>query len=173
MLAETDDAVVAPARSHRRWNAGRGIFSPLRGSAIEPVMTTVLPASGASAATSGGQVLVEHVEVDAELAQARRSRRASGAVEVRVQADAATFGPDVLDLLRAPPRRASATSSSDAKPARQSRAAVPSEAIGIARPISARRRPTPRLRVDRLDHAVGARPRRCRSNSSSCSRVSA
>src|SRR3954465_2479905 len=55
VLAETEGAVVAPAFSHRRWNVGRGIFSPLRGSAIVPVMTTVLPASGASAATSGGR----------------------------------------------------------------------------------------------------------------------
>ena len=69
VLAETDEAVVAPARSHSRWNAGRGTFSPLRGSAIVPVMTTVLPASGASEATSRREVLLEHVEVDAELAQ--------------------------------------------------------------------------------------------------------
>ena len=68
MFAETDEAVVAPARSHSRWNAGRGTFSPLRGSAIEPVTTTVLPASGAPETTSRRQVLLAHVEVDAELA---------------------------------------------------------------------------------------------------------
>ena len=58
VLAETDDAVVAPARSHSRWKAGRGTFSPLRGSAIEPVITTVLPASGASEDDLGRQVLL-------------------------------------------------------------------------------------------------------------------
>ena len=41
VLPETDDAVVAPARSQSRWKVGRGIFSPLRGSEIVPVMTTV------------------------------------------------------------------------------------------------------------------------------------
>ena len=71
VLAETDEAVVAPARSHRRWKTGRGTFSPLRGSAIEPVTTTVLPASGAPDDDLRRQVLLEHVEVDAELAQAR------------------------------------------------------------------------------------------------------
>ena len=55
VLAETEEAVVAPAFSHRRWKTGRGTFSPERGSAIEPVMTTVLPASGASEATTGGR----------------------------------------------------------------------------------------------------------------------
>ena len=69
VLAETEDAVVAPAFSHRRWNVGRGIFSPLRGSEIVPVMTTVLPASGASDGDLRRQVLVAHVEVDAALAQ--------------------------------------------------------------------------------------------------------
>ena len=67
---------LAPACSHSRWKAGRGTFSPLRGSAIVPVMTTVLPASGASAATSRRQVLLAHVEVDAAARAAARARRA-------------------------------------------------------------------------------------------------
>ena len=84
VLAETDDAAVAPARSASRWKVGRGIFSPLRGSAIVPVMTTVLPASGASPLTSGGR-LRAHVEVHAELAQAPQLRARRVAVEVRAE----------------------------------------------------------------------------------------
>ena len=55
-MAETEEAVVAPARSHRRWNTGRATFSPLRGSAIAPVTTTVWPAGGASFKNGRGQV---------------------------------------------------------------------------------------------------------------------
>src|SRR6476469_1354587 len=55
VFAETDVAVVAPAFSHSRWKVGRGTFSPERGSLIAPVTTTVLPASGASDATTGGR----------------------------------------------------------------------------------------------------------------------
>ena len=66
---------------------------------------------------------------------------------------------------------ASATSSSELKPERQSRAAVPSEAIGIASPISARRSPTPRdASIDSIMRSADTSP--MRSNSSSRSRVS-
>ena len=67
---------------------------------------------------------------------------------------------------------ASATSSSDLKPARHSRAAVPSDAIGIDSPISARRRPTLReASIDSIMRSAETSP--MRSNSSSRSRVSA
>ena len=65
---------------------------------------------------------------------------------------------------------ASATSSRDAKPARHRRAAVPSEAIGIASPISARRSPTSRdASIDSIMRSAETSP--MRSNSSSRSFV--
>jgi hypothetical protein len=67
---------------------------------------------------------------------------------------------------------ASATSSSDPNPARHRRAAVPSEAIGIARPIKARRSPTFReASIDSIMRSALTSP--MRSNSSSRSRVNA
>ena len=67
---------------------------------------------------------------------------------------------------------ASATSSSDLKPARHNRAAVPSHAIGIASPISARRSPTSReAAIDSTMRSAETSP--MRSNSSRRSFVSA
>ena len=91
-MAETEEAVVAPARSHSRWNVGRGIFSPLRGSAIVPVMTTVLPASGASEATSGGR----SSSSTSRFTPSSRIRASSARVVSRLRWAwrlAATFGP--------------------------------------------------------------------------------
>jgi hypothetical protein len=55
VLVETEDALVAPAFSYMRWEVGAGTFSLDRGPVIKPVITTVLPASGASDATTGGR----------------------------------------------------------------------------------------------------------------------
>ena len=52
-----------------RWNVGRGIFSPLRGSAIVPVIDDGLAGQRRVGGDLRRQVLVAHVEVDAELAQ--------------------------------------------------------------------------------------------------------
>ena len=110
VLAETEDAVVAPARSHRRWNAGRGTFSPLRGSAIVPVTTTVLPASGASAATCGGR----SSSSTSRFTPSSRRRTSSARVVSRLRWAcrlAATFGPTSSTCWSAS-SPASATSSS-------------------------------------------------------------
>src|ERR671914_677660 len=76
----------------RRWNAGRPTFSPLRGSEIVPVITTVLPASGASAATSGGR----SSSLTSRSTPNSRSRSSSARVVSRLRCEcrlAATFGP--------------------------------------------------------------------------------
>ena len=151
MLAETEEAVVAPARSPSRWNAGRGTFSPLRGSAIEPVMTTVLPARGAPQATTGGRSSSRTSRATLEFAEAvdlgAQAREVPGERSRDLRADVVDLRQRLLagarDLLQR------------GKPARHRRAAVPSEAIGIARPISARRRPTAAPGDDRLNHPVG------------------
>ena len=84
---------------------------------------------------------------------------------------AATFGP-MSSTCWSASSPASATASRVLKPARQSFAAVPSEAIGIASPISARRRPTPRLRS--IDSSIrSAETSAIRSKPSSVSRSSA
>ena len=143
MLADTDEAVVAPARSQSRWKTGRATFSPLRGSAIAPVTTTVLPASGAPDTTSGGRSSSR----TSRSTPSSRRRAISARVLSRARCEyrlAATFGPMSSTCCRAS-SPASATSSRLRYPARQRRVAAASEAIGIAMPISARRSPTPRL----------------------------
>nr|WP_246597514.1 hypothetical protein [Nocardia tengchongensis] len=82
--------------------------------------TTVLPARGAPAATTGGQVLLAHVEGDAVFAQSLEFWPQAG--EVRVQ-EAATFGP-MSSTSTSRSSLAPTTSSSEANPARTGRAAA-------------------------------------------------
>ena len=170
VLAETEDAVVAPARSQSRWNAGRGTFSPLRGSAIVPVMTTVLPASGASAATCGGR----SSSSTSSSTPSSRIRTSSARVASRLRCAsrlAATFGP-MSSTCWSASSPASATSSR----LRVAGAAEPrGGGLGGHRDREADQR-APQADaaavVDRLDHAVG-RDSPMRSKPSSVSRSSA
>ena len=151
VLADTDEAVVAPACSHSRWNAGRATFSPLRGSAIAPVIDDGLARPAARRRRPRREVLVEHVEVRRPRSAGARSRAAAGEVLDEARGD---LRADVLDRCSAS-SPASATSSSDAKPG----AAEPRRrALRGHRDREADQRAAQAdlaAGVDRVDHAVG------------------
>ena len=132
------------------------------------MITTVLPASGAPVTTSGGRSSSRTSSETRQLAQPLELR--PHPLEV-LRRGTPRPSADVLDL----PQRlapASATSSSEPNPARHRRAAVPSDAIGMAQ--ADQRAPQPDVLRGSIDSTIrSARTSPMRSNSSSCSRVSA
>jgi hypothetical protein len=93
----------------------------------------------------GWEVFLADVQRDAEFAESLEF----GASRVWCSdREAATFGP-MSSTATSVSSPASAISSSEPKPARHRRVAVPSEAIGMASPAQ----PHPAAGVDRLDHA--------------------
>ena len=94
MFAQTEEAAVAAACSTMRVTSGRLIFAPLRGSVNAPVMTTVLPFSGesAAAATSTGRSS-SWTSRSTPARAAPRSPRSTSGRSKNATSDSATFGP--------------------------------------------------------------------------------
>ena len=90
---------LAPARSHRRWKAGRGDLLAAARVGDRPGDHEGLAGQRRVGGDLRREVLVADVEVDAQLAQPRELGARAVAVEVRAQAGG-DLRADVLDLLQ-------------------------------------------------------------------------